>query len=152
MIEMLKQGGILRDIPGNTQKEALTNMVAVLKLPESLDRALLLKAILEREALMPTSIGNGIAVPHPRNPLIEDFDKPFVTIAFLQNAIDWQALDNIAVQTIILIVSASAKAHLHTLSRVHFFCQQDDFAFLLQNRASDEEIFKVVADIEKVWK
>ncbi|MDR0410755.1 MAG: PTS sugar transporter subunit IIA [Treponema sp.] len=152
LTELVKNGGIIENIPGNSAKEALTHSVNALTLPQSLDRETLLKAVLERETLMPTSIGNGIAAPHPRNPLSITDSEEFVAIGFLKNPIDWQALDNIPVETMMLIVSSSAKSHLHTLSRVHFFCQQEQFLKLLRNHASKDEILETIACIEKEWK
>jgi PTS system nitrogen regulatory IIA component len=151
LVELIKKGGIVRDIPGNTTKEVLTNLISALHLPHSLNGAALLQAVLERESLMPTSIGKGIAVPHPRNPLVTNTSEQFAVIGFLEHPIDWQSLDNIAVETIILIVSSSAKDHLHTLSCVHFFCQQESFCAFLKKRASEEEIIRNIAEIEKAW-
>lgn len=142
----------MEDISGDSATEALTHIVSMLTLPQSLDKETLLKAILERESIMPTSIGNGIATPHPRNPLAAADSQEFVVIGFLKNPIDWQSLDNTPVTTVILIVSSSTKSHLHTLSRVHFFCQQEKFLKLLQNHAPKDEILETIACIEKEWK
>jgi PTS system nitrogen regulatory IIA component len=149
--ELIRRGEVLRGIPGATPKEALTSLIHALRLPESLDRNALLQTVLERESLMPTSIGNGIALPHPRNPLISDQSEQFATLAFLEQPVDWQALDNVAVQTLLLIVTASPKMHLHILSRVHFLCRQDTFCDLLSGRASTPEIIEAVSAIERVW-
>ncbi|MDR0784329.1 MAG: PTS sugar transporter subunit IIA [Treponema sp.] len=152
LMELIKNGGVMEDVPGNSAKETLTHLVNAMAAPRSLDKETLLTAILERENLMPTSIGNGIAVPHPRNPLAIADSEELAVIGFLKNPIDWQSLDNIPVKTVILIVSSSAKSHLHTLSRVHFFCHQEKFLKLLRSHASENEILETIARIEKEWK
>jgi PTS system nitrogen regulatory IIA component len=153
LVELIERGGILQDVPGNTPKEVITNIIRNITLPSSLKADVLLEAVLERENLMPTSIGGGIAVPHPRNPLLteEGKDEQFITIGYLKEPVEWQALDSIPAQSVILLVSSSARAHLHSLSRVHFICRQDSFCRLLTERASKEELVKVVAAIEKIW-
>jgi PTS system nitrogen regulatory IIA component len=100
---------------------------------------------------MSTAVGHGISLPHPRNPLITDTHEQFVAIAFPKRNVDWSALDGAPVHTVILIVSASAKLHLRTLSQINFFCQQESFRALLENRASREEIIKVIGDAEEAW-
>jgi PTS system nitrogen regulatory IIA component len=152
LMELIKKGGILEDVPGDSAKEALIHIVGAITPPPSLDRGTLLQATLERENIMPTSIGNGVAVPHPRNFLAITDSEEFVVISFLKNPIDWQALDNILVKTVILIVSASTKSHLHTLSRVHFFCKKEEFLKVLQNHKSKDEILETIACIEKEWR
>jgi PTS system nitrogen regulatory IIA component len=151
LIELLTRGGVLKNISGSTPQEVLVNFFEKLSVPRSLDKKLLLDAVLEREALMTTAIGKGIALPHPRNPLVAEAADQFVSIAFLEREVNWKALDNKAVHTVILIVSASAKLHLHTLSRINFFCQQDSFRELLKNRASEEKICRVIEETEKTW-
>jgi PTS system nitrogen regulatory IIA component len=152
LFELINRGGVLYQVPGNTPAEALGEIIDTLRLPPSIRAGDLLQAVLEREALMSTALGHGIALPHPRNPLVAEAAEQFAAIAFLRQPIDWQALDRGPVHTVILIVSASAKFHLHTLSRINFFCQQENFRGLLENRASPEAIIKVIQEAEEAWK
>ncbi|MDR1398696.1 MAG: PTS sugar transporter subunit IIA [Treponema sp.] len=152
LIELIRRGGVFRDIPGNTPEEVLTAVLKTIPIPAPLDSAVLLKALLEREALMSTAIGKGIALPHPRNALISEPKNQFVVIGYLRRDIDWKALDGNVVHSFLLIVSASPKLHLQTLSRVNFFCQREDFRTFLRNRASQDEIIKIIGDTEKEWK
>ncbi|MDR1596457.1 MAG: PTS sugar transporter subunit IIA, partial [Treponema sp.] len=115
LIELIKRGGGFRTIPGTGPQELLANLIGGIYLPPSVDRAALLKAVLEREALMSTAVGSGIALPHPRQPFITDPAGQFVTVAYTEQGLNWKALDGKPVHTVILIISASAKMHLHTL-------------------------------------
>jgi PTS system nitrogen regulatory IIA component len=116
-----------------------------------LNRKALLSAVLERDALMSTAVGNGIALPHPRNPMVAGGADQFVTVSFTEEPLFWEALDGKPVHTVILIVSASAKMHLHTLSRINFFCQQESFRVQLKNHASSAEILKIIEETERTW-
>jgi PTS system nitrogen regulatory IIA component len=111
----------------------------------------LLKAVLEREALMSTAVGSGIALPHPRQPFITDPAEQFVTVAYTEQGLNWQALDGKPVHTVILIISASAKMHLHTLSWINFFCRQESFRAQLENRAPAADILKTIEETERTW-
>ncbi|MDR2109691.1 MAG: PTS sugar transporter subunit IIA [Spirochaetaceae bacterium] len=150
--ELVRRGGVFSGIPGNAPRDVLTNLVNMIPAPASVNRDRLLEAVLEREALMSTTVGHGLALPHPRNPLITSPAEQLVTIAFLKEPVDWNALDGKPVHTILLIVSASARLHLHTLSRINFFCQREDFRGLLENRASLEEITGMIAGAERTWR
>ncbi|MDR2184715.1 MAG: PTS sugar transporter subunit IIA [Treponema sp.] len=150
--DLIRKGGVLYDIPGINPEEVLTNMTRVLQVPPGFDREALLAAVLEREALMPTSIGHGIALPHPRNPIIGDNEEQFVTIGFLKWSVDWKTLDKKPVHSLMLIVSASAKLHLDTLSRINFFCQQPSFRQLLKDRSSLKSIIGTIQEAEQGWK
>ncbi|MDR2783576.1 MAG: PTS sugar transporter subunit IIA [Treponema sp.] len=151
LVDLIQSGGVLRDIEGSAPKDVLDCMIQHIHLPCSLTTDVLLQAVLERENLMATSIGGGIAIPHPRNPLLSEKNEQFVAIAFLKQPVEWQALDGVPVQQVMLLVSSSARAHLHSLSRLHFLCQEEAFRSLLANQASREEIIRAVGVIEKGW-
>lgn len=151
MIDLMRRGGVFYNIAGETPAEVLADAVSILPVPDGVDRAALLDAILEREALMPTAVGDGIAVPHPRAPLVSDPAVQFVSVCFLRKPVDWRALDRKPVGTLIVICSASPRLHLGTISRVNFLCRQASFRKLLQARASREELIAAVEAAERDW-
>jgi PTS system nitrogen regulatory IIA component len=150
--ELIEKGGIYYKVPGTNPKEVLGALIGFLPHQEAIQNKALLNAVQEREALMSTSIGKGIALPHPRNPAVSKSEDQFAALAFLEHPVDWNALDGKPVNTLFLIVSASAKLHLQTLSKITFFCQQDAFLELLRKKASKEDIIKFIKDTEREWK
>jgi PTS system nitrogen regulatory IIA component len=151
LTELLERGGVHYGIPGNSPEEVLAALIGSLANP-SVPAGELLQACLEREALMPTSIGNGIALPHPRNPMAVDRGSQFTALGFLEHPVHWNALDGKPVDTLLFIVSASSKLHLHTLSRINFLCQDGGFLRLLKTRASREAILTYIKETEQDWK
>ncbi|GHV03556.1 PTS mannose transporter subunit IIAB [Spirochaetia bacterium] len=153
LAELVERGGIFYHVPGQGPEQILTAIIE--KIPTAFlpnGKETLLRAVLEREALMSTGIGHGLALPHPRNPVISETEKQFVTIAFPESSVDWKSLDGKAVYAVLLIVSASAKQHLRTLSKINFLCRQEGFEALLRNRAPAELIIKAIRDMEQTWK
>lgn len=152
LIQLIEKAGVFPDLPGTVPAEVLSSLIAIMPLPESLNRGALLQAVLEREALMSTAVGYGIALPHPRNPIIASPHDQCAAVGYLRRPVDWKALDRRPVHTVLLIVSSSAKAHLHTLSSITFFCQQESFRELLQNRAPQQQIIDAIREAEKAWR
>ncbi|MDR1174529.1 MAG: PTS sugar transporter subunit IIA [Treponema sp.] len=148
---LVEQGGIHYALPGETITEVLSNLLDCIPSHLVEHKKRLIEAILEREALMSTGIGRGIALPHPRNPLIDDEEKRCVVIAFLKNGINWKAPDGKPVHTVILIISSSAKNHLQTLSHFNFLCQEEKFYWLLERHAAREEIIAAIREAELKW-
>ena len=148
---LIEQGGVYHNVSGSNPGEILAELIGLIPGCPSLDRAALLRAVLEREALMTTAIGKGIALPHPRTPMLEEGQSPFVAIAFPQRPLEWNAPDGGTVQTIFLIVSASAKQHLGTLSKINFLCHQELFHSLITARASKETIIAAIREAEAAW-
>ncbi len=151
MIDLMERGGVFYNLSGASPAEVLSDAVSSIPLPPGVGRESFLAAILEREALMPTAIGDGIALPHPRSPLISDPADQFVSVCFLRQPVAWRALDGKPVGTLFIICSASARLHLQTLSRINFLCRHPPFRALLQARASREELTAAIESAERAW-
>jgi PTS system nitrogen regulatory IIA component len=149
--DLIHRGGVLYHIPGTTPGEVLKNLVAAIPSLPSVNREQLLAAVLEREALMSTAIGRGIALPHPRTPLITGQTEQRVVIAFPEREVDWKALDGEPVYAVMLIVSASTKLHLQTLSGLNFLCREEKFRAFLKNHPSLEDITGFLNAAEETW-
>src|SRR5438034_1841771 len=78
--EALTLGGIYYRIGGNDKASALQAVVDTMKLPDEVDRQFLYQVLLAREALGSTGIGEGIAIPHVRNPIVLHVSRPMVTL------------------------------------------------------------------------
>jgi len=152
LAQLIERGGVYYNISGNSPAEALKEAVRALCLPKGLDRDKLLEAVLEREALMPTAIGNGVAIPHPRNPLVSDPELQRVSVFFLKTPIPYNALDRKPVSALFLILSADAKSHLAVLASLSHLCQSADFIALLASRPSTEELTSFIAKAEASWR
>ncbi len=152
LIQLLNKGGIFYDIVGNNVQEIIENTINIISTPSNISKENIINALLEREKMMSTSIGNGIAIPHPRNPIITDNENASISICFLKNNINFNAIDDIPVHTIFIIISANPKRHLEILAKISFFCQQEDFRLLLKNRVSKNSILGFIEKIEEQWK
>jgi nitrogen PTS system EIIA component len=146
--DALKAGGVAYRLGGTDQASVLRAVVEVLNLPDEVDREFLYQVLLARETLGSTGIGNGIAIPHVRNPVVLHVSKPTVTLCFLESPIDFRALDGQPVNTLFTLISPSVRAHLHLLSRLGFVLNDPDFKSVLQRQASREELMQALAKAE----
>jgi PTS system nitrogen regulatory IIA component len=70
LVEALQAGGIFYRLGGHDKESVLRAVVETLRLPEEVDREFLFRVLFAREALESTGIGDGIAIPHVRNPIV----------------------------------------------------------------------------------
>src|ERR1700716_1841357 len=68
LAELLRAGGVFYDIAATDKRQVLREFVGRLPLPPEQGRATLLSVLEAREAMGSTGIGDGIAIPHVRNP------------------------------------------------------------------------------------
>ena len=152
LADLIRRGGVYYNIGGSGPTEALKEAVRAIALPKEVDRERLLAAVLEREALMPTAIGNGVAIPHPRNPIISDPALQRVAVFFRKTPVSYNALDRKPVSALFLILSADARSHLGVLATLSHLCQSADFIDFLASRPSTEELTSRIASAEASWR
>jgi PTS system nitrogen regulatory IIA component len=143
--EALRAGGIYYRVGGTTKREALQAAVETLRLPEHVDREVMLAVLLARESLSSTGIGNGIAIPHPRNPIVLQLSQSAVTLCFLERGIDFGAVDGRPVDKLFVITSSTVRAHLHLLSQLAWVVRQPSVRLALDEQARRERIFEEFA-------
>lgn len=146
--EALAAGGIHYRLGGFDKASVLEAVVDVMKLPEEVDRKFLYQVLLAREALGSTGIGDGIAIPHVRNPIVLHVLRPMVTLCFLEQPVEFGALDGQAVSTLFTLISPTVRAHLHLLSRLGFALRDTDFKAAVTQQASREQILETLKRVE----
>ena len=146
--QALRDGGIHYRVGGDDMRGVLRSIVELMRLPEEVDRAFLLDVLVAREALQSTGIGDGIAIPHPRSPIVMHISRPSVTLCFLERPVDFGALDGQPVRALFTLVSPTARAHLQLLSRVAHALRDDGFRGLITGVASRDEILAAAAAID----
>ncbi|MFA5516352.1 MAG: PTS sugar transporter subunit IIA [Desulfuromonadales bacterium] len=145
----LESGGIFYRIDGRKRREVLENVVRHLRLPDEVDRDYLLKVLIARERLASTGVGNGIAIAHPRNPVLLHIQRPTITLCFLEEAVDWRALDRQPVNILFTLVAPTLRIHLHLLSLLGFALRDEEFLQVLLRAGSREEIFASLRRFEE---
>jgi PTS system nitrogen regulatory IIA component len=148
MSELLQAGGILYDVESKGKHEVLRELVARLPLPPEQDRATLLSVLEAREELGSTGIGDGIAIPHVRNPIVLHVDAPFVTLALLRHPVEFEAVDGKPVDTLFMIVTPTVPVHLRILAQLGFLLRDPVLRDLMRQRAPRDQILERVEMLE----
>ena len=146
--EALKAGGVAYRLGGNDKPSVLRALIDVIKLPEEVDREFLFQVLLARESLGSTGIGDGIAIPHVRNPIVLHVTKPLIALCFLEHPIPFGAIDGQPVTTLFALISPTVRAHLHLLSRLSFVLMNPSFRSALKAQASRDEIMSLLSQAE----
>jgi len=148
LADALEEGGIFYALPDTSKERALRSLVEVLPLPDGIDRELLLRLFLAREASASTAIGGGIALPHVRNPIVLNVDRPMVTLGFLARPVDFGALDGKPVQVLFSLICPTTRGHLQMLSRLSYALHEPKFRDVVLAAGLREEILREAREVE----
>jgi PTS system nitrogen regulatory IIA component len=136
------------DVPGTDRESVLRAVVALLRLPASVDREFLVQVLLAREAMGSTGIGEGIAIPHVRNPVVLHGAPASVTLCYLAHPIPFDAIDGRPVDTIFSIISPTIRGHLQLLARLSWALHDPRFKSAVLGRATAAQVIAEAARIE----
>lgn len=141
----LHQGKVLSELAATTKEELIRKTTAQIAPELNVDADVLAELLLDREALMSTSLGQGIAVPHIRDFLGKGvMDRIFVVYA--HPALEYGSLDKEPVHTLFFLFAGSDKNHLHLLAKVaHFVSSSENKNFLLQKPSKLKLLEKILS-------
>jgi mannitol/fructose-specific phosphotransferase system IIA component (Ntr-type) len=108
-----------------------------------------LAALLEREKLHTTATGDGIALPHARNPLGGVLKRPLLVFGRHETGVPFGALDNKPVRIFFLLASPNLTDHLTMLARLSRVLRDQTLRAGLLSASRPEEISTFIADAEQ---
>lgn len=111
--------------------------------------ALLLEAILEREAVLSTGFENGVAVPHPRNPLPQALGASLIACGRTCSGIPFGAPKRALTDIFFLVLCRDSRTHLSALARLGRLLQLPGFLDELRNAADSAASFAVIAAADR---
>jgi fructose PTS system EIIBC or EIIC component len=150
--DLLNERFINLDLKGKTKKEIITELVDLISGSKKLkNKKALFEAILQREALGSTGIGDGIAIPHAKTKVTKGFILAFGRAA---GGIDFGALDGEKTSLFFILASPEEEvgSHLKVLADISHLVKDKFIVSLLKKAKDKKEILKIISHADKYSK
>jgi mannitol/fructose-specific phosphotransferase system IIA component (Ntr-type) len=137
---------IILDLQATSKEEAIREIVRSLndagKIPHS-DVEGVSRAILNREELGSTGIGQGVAVPHTR---FDGLPNIVVTVAISRRGVDFSALDGEPVDIMFLLISPPGMPgpHLRVLEMISRLLKKESVVNFLRQSQSQQQVVDLI--------
>lgn len=118
LMDVLTEAQIRFPLDAADKSAALGELVALLAERKRIDNAdAVLEAVLDREAIMTTGVGNGVAIPHCKTAHSREFT---IALGIAPTGIDFESLDDHPATIIFLLVGPDNDpgTHIRLLSRI----------------------------------
>ena len=142
---------ILVDLQATSKEPAIREIVSSLvesgRLADG-DLEGVARAILNREELGSTGIGQGVAVPHTRHPKV---DRLIGTVAISRKGVDFAALDGEPVDILFLLVSPPNQPgdHLRALENISRHLKDERFVSFLRQAKTRENVLDLLDEADQ---
>ncbi len=127
-------------INATTRNDVLRQMVHHVHCKGKLsDEDAFYRAIIEREKIVSTGVGMGVAIPHAK---LAEYNQFFIALGILYKPVDWQALDDAPVRLIFMIGGPDDKPteYLQLLSYLTKTIKDEDLRKKLLTTDKPDEI------------
>ncbi|MCB4755990.1 MAG: PTS sugar transporter subunit IIA [Elusimicrobia bacterium] len=144
ILDILDPSCVTLDVKGPAKKEAIQELCELLFAKAKIkDVQIVKKALLEREALGSTGIGQGIAIPHGKS---DGTETLVAALGVSKKGIDFESLDGEPVHLIFLLAGPpdSAGPHLKALARISRLLKDKFFRQQLRDAKSVDEVLHVI--------
>jgi len=136
------------DLKGKTKNEIIEELVNIASRSKLVkDKDEVLKAVLEREKLVTTGVGYGVAFPHAKTKAIKG-----IVIAFgrSKTGIDFDAMDKKPVHLFFLIAAPedAIGAHLNVMARLSYLMKSEKNRDVLMKISSPKELLELLDSVE----
>ncbi len=147
LFRALHKGDVLHHLKGQTKEEIIRTTMKKMAKVLHVDADVMTDLLLDRENLMPTALNNGIAVPHTRDSLLPGHHDVVIAV-FLDDPLDYGALDGQPVHTLFFLFACEDKRHLHLLAKIAHLSSQPHVREFFQTKPSKEKLLAFVKEWE----
>jgi PTS system nitrogen regulatory IIA component len=144
----IERGGMHDHVAGRDRESVLRAVVEHLPIADPGERDLVLAIMLANEKEASTGVGDGVAIPHVRAPLVITGAPAAIAVCYLEHGVPFDAVDGNPVHTVFAMMTPTIRAHLQLLSRLSLALLDPAFKAALAHRGSLAELCSHVQRIE----
>ena len=140
---LLMEGVVLGPQSSESRKQVLGMLADALGEKHGIDGRDIFDAVIERENLGSTSVGEGVAIPHARIP---DLKTPIGGFVRLHEGVDFDAIDGRACDLIFMLLAPNTAGadHLRALAQVSRAFRNADFRDALRAAPDKDALMSLI--------
>ena len=146
--DILELNSVIVPLEATEKYQAITELIDLLHQNDVIsDYDAVHKAVMEREAIRSTGVGQGFAIPHGKTTAI---DNLIMALGKTKEPIDFQSIDKQPVTIIVLLLSPADRTgpHIQALAAVSRLMTDQKFRESLLNCSSASELYQHIRDHE----
>ena len=147
LAQLIHRGGVFKNVEGNTPQEIYAKVSKMIDLPGGMTSDTVYNALCDREAVLSTAVGNGIALPHARAPIMRDAGEQRICVVYLKNPIDMKAPDEREVFVMFVLLAHNSQIHLKVLSSLAALFRNSQFKKALELRSDEATLSSIIKEL-----
>ena len=145
--QLIHRGGIFKNVEGNTPQEVYSKLSKMIDLPDGMTSDQVYNALCAREQVLSTAVGNGIALPHARAPIMKNEKDQRICVVYLKKTIDMKAPDERNVFVMFVLLTHNSQIHLKILSTLAGLFRSAKFRKALEDQADEATLSALIKEL-----
>lgn len=149
--DIIREELVLVPLEEQTQEGVIREIIRFLSVGNFIDDPNhIFDIVMERERILSTGIGSGIAIPHGKSNNIEE---PIVVLGISKKGIDYKSLDKKEVYLVFLLLTPENDKgmHIRLLSRISRLLNKKECRLALMEAESVKKAVEIIREAEKKW-
>lgn len=142
--QLVRLERILVDLPGNSKESILENLMAPLVEDGLIGRRRYLELLLDRERMLSTAVGKGVAFPHIRHTEHNPGGGPYLVIGTNKTGTDFDSPDGEPVRLFALFVARDESDHLRGIAAMANLFERTEVVDRIVLSTSAESILSII--------
>jgi len=140
---LLQNGVVLPSLAASSRKHVFHALCAELAVITQIDEREIFDAVMQRERLGSTGVGEGVAIPHAR---LEGLEQPLGAFARLEAPVDFEALDDRPCDLVFMLLAPinAGADHLRALAAVSRAFREASVRDALREAVTQEEVTSIL--------
>ncbi len=147
LAQLIHRGGVFKNVEGTTPQEIYAKVCKMIDLPEGMTSDDVYNALCAREEVLSTAVGNGIALPHARSPIMKNEAEQRICVVYLKNPIDMKAPDEREVFVMFILLAHNSQIHLKVLSSLASLFRDPKFKKALELRSDEAVLASIIKEL-----
>ncbi|HGY55676.1 MAG TPA: PTS sugar transporter subunit IIA [Caldithrix abyssi] len=151
LTDILKESHVLMPLKSDERDDAIRALIDILDQNQLLsDKEKAFQAVLEREKIMTTGVGNGIAIPHCKDSSCPNFA---VALGLHPKGVDFHSLDKKKAKIVFLLVGPENNPgmHIKLLSRISRLMSNEELREQIISCKKPEEVIEIIQEEEEYY-
>lgn len=147
---LLKPEAVQVPLDARTKRSVLESMIEVAgRTWQIWQPAVILQAVQEREAVLPTAFEHGVAIPHTRNPLPDALGQSVMAFGLVPGGIPFGAPNRGLTDLFFLVLCRDSRTHLQILARLGRLLQVPGFLDRLRSAPDNEAAYLTICSADQ---
>lgn len=148
ILEVLPKEAIITDMKSKVKNEVIEELVDSISKITGINRAELIKVLLERERLGSTGIGGGIGIPHGK---LKNLESLIMGFGLSRKGVDFESIDGRPAHLFFVLLTPenSTGLHLKLLSRISRLLKNESFKKKLMKATDSNQVYSIIEEVDE---